>query len=331
MLPVGSTTGTAERTVTRTAARALQRTVARSATKTWSVAILAFSAIACVSWIAQAVTNDRRTFSTVSNLAYGTNAVLVPVVSHNYLVDAHPMVYATTIVSALLASGSFAFHLARGNAEPSTITPVHTLDLAMAWVLYVHLALLAVYTLAQRFVAWNRLLLFLTMIESLVILLVFTFYDYARRYQVYLLVVCGGVLFACTLVSRLHAGVSTRDAVLDTAILVGMQAVATILQGELWYSALSDSRYNIEHGYWHMLNATIVNVTVVQTARLLSNVADDVLSVESSIVSRVAFVVFGLSLAASTILNTDDEPMTALLVVLQVALLLVTCRCLWVS
>lgn len=289
-------------------------------TRVWCLATLALSLAAAASWTAQAVVGGETVFAVVSNVAFVADVVLVPFVARSYLVESHPMVYGTTLLSALLTAGSFAHHLDRGG------DPAHTLDIAMGWILYLHLALLAAYTLAQRFVVWPRLLLALTLAESAAIVAMFSAYDVVRRYQVVVLVGCGAAAHGCTLAHRLLAGVRPSEAALDFAALVLLQAVATTAQGQMWYRSASPVRYNVEHGYWHILNGTIVGVVVVQTAQLLhgqdqAQVAAPAVRGEG--VCRGALVLFGLVLLAATLLNGGEEVVVGVLVPAQAGVLLV--------
>lgn len=282
----------------------------------WCIAAFASSLVAAASWITQLVTGGEHAFAVVSNVAFAVDIVTVPLIARAYLVDAHPMVYATTLVSALLAAGSFAHHLDRGHR------PAHTLDISLGWVLYVHLALLACYALVQRYVKSPRLLLAFTIVESCGIVALFSFYDLVYQNQVNVLVGAGAFMHLCTLVSRLLNGSAFIATISDFATLVLLQAVATTVQGQLWYRARSPARYNIEHGYWHVLNGTIIGVVVTQTAQILNGVTP--VSVTSEWRCRAAIVLFALVLLAATVFNEGEHALTAVLVPAQAAVLLVS-------
>ena len=306
--------------------------------RTWRLAALSFASLGTVTWIAHGLTpptDTPRTFSVVSNAAFAADGVLVPMVAIAHLVETHPMVYATTLVSTMLAAGSFAHHLDR------RLAPAHTLDIAMGWVLYVHLAFLAVFALVRRVlltfgIVWPHLLLAFTLAESGAILALFSSYDHVRRNQVWLLVGCGALTHCCTLAHRLifDAGARPTRAVLDFAALLVLQAVAATVQGELWYQSLSPRRYDIEHGYWHLINGTIVTVVVFQTVHLLRRpeaLPDDLPHTapeKGEAAYRSGLVVFALVLLAVTLENPTATEWTASIVTTQVALLcasLATC------
>lgn len=271
----------------------------------WCLASLAFSAIALVTWSAQALFRRDTTFATVSNVAFAADIVLIPALSRRYLVDTHPMLYATSVISALLGAASFAFH-----QNPTLGTPAHALDISMGWLMYMHLALLAAFTLVQRFVAWPRLLLATTLVESAGIFAIFSLYDTIKPQQKILLIACGGVAFGGTLLSRLVvAGCGAVrpavEAVLDFATLVLLQVVATTVQGQIWYRSVSDERYNVEHGYWHLLNGTIVGVVVMQTVHNLRGMPVRTTCADHA--CRVGLVCVALGLLAATLGNPSDR------------------------
>ena len=285
--------------------------------RVWTLAALAFSLVASATWTAQLVFGGEA-FAVVSNTAFAVDIVLVPLIARSYLVEAHPLIYATTLVSAMLMAGSFAHHLDRNLGDPA-----HTLDLAMVWLLYWHLALLAFYALLQRYVAWPRLLLAVTLLEAAGIVALFSLYATVRRHQMWVLVVCGVAVHGCTLTHRLLSGVRTSEALVDAAALVLLQAVAATVQGEVWVSARSPARYNVEHGYWHVLNGTIVVVVVMQTAQLLDRKGVSG-ATRADRVCLYTLVAFALVLLVATLCNEGEAVLVGVLVPAQVLMLLTT-------
>ena len=282
----------------------------------WCHATLIFSALATISWLAQTVASDERTFAVVSNAIFVADVALIPVVSRAYLIETHPMVYASTLASALLGGASFAHHFNR------SYSPAHTLDIAMAWILYLHIALLATYALVHRVVAWPYLLLATSLAEGLGIVALFTAFPVVYAYQVAILTAFGATAFACTFAHRWMLRAARRKAVLDFAALVALQVVATMLQGEMWYKSVSPARYNVEHGYWHLLNGTIVGIVVVQTAELLrTDYVAPAATDGSDGICRAALVCFALFLVTATVLNGDDGATTSAILPVQVLLL----------
>lgn len=284
----------------------------------WCLTLFLFSVVATGSWITQLIVGGDNAFAVVSNVAFAIDVLLVPFVAQRFLVDSHPMTYATTILSALLAAASFAHHTDR------TMSPAHALDIAMTWVVYLHLCVYVVYTMLQRVVSWPRLLLVTTLAECMCLILMFTFYSTVKEYQVVVLVVFGVVTHSCSFAH--HVYVSGRagllSASLNIAAVVVLQVVATTLQGQIWYRSLSPARYNIEHGYWHLLNGAIIGIVVTQTTRLLSNTAPS----STVLVERVCcvgLVGFAAILMAVTLLNKGDEVLYPVMVPTQLVLLFV--------
>lgn len=287
----------------------------------WAYAALAFSCVATAAWMARAAI-DAPSFAVVSNLAFVADVVLIPLVTP--LADAHPLVYATTLTTSLLAASSFAHHLDRAHAQ------AHTLDIAMGWVLYTHLALLAAHALVRRWLPRPRRVLFgTTLAEAGALFALFAAYDVVYRNQVYVLAACGAAAHGCTLVHRVCAARGAwRRPAFDFAAVVVLQGVATALQGEVWVDVASPARYDVEHGYWHMLSGTVVGVVVVQTARLLEGNygTED----GGDRLCRATLVGFALVLLAATALNTDtDRVETRVIVPAQLATLVVSSAVVW--
>lgn len=288
----------------------------RATLRIWDAAALAFSCVAILAWLAHAFDRPRGVaFAVVTNLAFVADVVLIPIATAVYVVDSNPFLFATTYASALAGAGSFAHHIDRQSGDPA-----HVLDIAMAWVMYWHLAVVAAYALAYRVIGWPRLIVAAALVEAVGLVILFACYSEIKPYQIMLLVMCGLVAHGCTLAHRLRSGAALLEAILDLAAIVWLQACATVLQGQVAVDARSAERYNIEHGYWHILNGVIVGVVVLQTCQLADGGADAARE-PAGAASRGALVVFTGLLVGLTLANASEQLQYELVVPLQLALL----------
>jgi hypothetical protein len=279
----------------------------------WTTATLGFSLVATMTWIAHAFNTDGLAFSVVSNGAFAVDVLLIPIATQKYLLNTHPMIYATTFASALLAGGSFAHHIDRQQGDPA-----HTLDIAMGWVLYWHLALTAAYSYVHSLTHWKQLLVLTSVVEAVGLIAMFSFYSQVRRDQQLYLIAFGCISHGCTIAHRFRRGMGVCDALGDFIAVVALQAGAAVLQGQLWVSARSSARYNVEHGYWHIINATIVGVLILETCQLVD--LETIPAIHDKL-SRNSLVVFVAFLVALTLINDTGTVWTWPIVCGQAALL----------
>lgn len=215
---------------------------------------------------------SRGSFVVCSNSVFFTISLALPILSDFYLRQVHPVVVETMYVSVLLGASSMAFH-----AHPTLGSPGHTMDIVAAWLLYIQLAFASAYAVCRRFCHHRRLLLWWSAAKACVILVVIANYSSVKPRQVELLVGCGAVTHACMLANQVlaprGAGVSKwralAHALLDTTCLGAVQLAAAFLNGGIWGVRPTPEQYNIEHGFWHLLNGQIVSVVMLHLMQSL--------------------------------------------------------------
>lgn len=291
----------------------------------WTVCTFFAACVGIVSWLSEATgVGPATTFVAVSNLGFVTTLFAISLLARLYLSQLHPLVYEGMAATILTGSSSWAFH-----TDGALRTPAHALDIAMGWNLHVYLATLCLYAAMPRQPATWRVLLALNLLRAIALCVLFHFYDAVKPHQIYVYLACGGVQYA----SKIRMDVSRRGArkwchaAAESLSLAFLQFVAGTLQGELWFEARGERWYNVSHGYWHILNALITAVLVMQCARRMAE-SDEVVEAATRYMearSRVAACTFAGVLWAVALLDTEEnEPNAAFLIICNVVLLLAT-------
>lgn len=223
-------------------------------------------------------------FSSVSNFG-GIIIFLVPYILYP-VKNIHPIVAGIFVTSSLLCTSSFAFHL-----DPKLNTPQHTLDIFFGWVVYIHMACAAAFSVASTlFSSFVSLRLdhaakpddrrvsgshgknytsrvfvvgFFLVLWTVLATVVYNYHAIYRN-QINLFLACGSIIYTTCFLSRSRRyvvnGYKWFWSAVDTVPLISIQAFLTVLQGELWINATSSAVNNIFHGYWHLGNAYIISV-----------------------------------------------------------------------
>ena len=258
----------------------------------WSAASAVGALSGLVAWLF--AHGEQSEFVFLSNLSM-ISVPFVLLASRMYMKHDHPMVVETTSAAVMIGGASFAFH-----QDGVLGTPQHTLDIFLAWVLYVQLATAACFAIR------GQGLLTAMFARSVALMLLFVAYEHVYHHQVAFFVTMGAVAYAATFVTQCsrRTGVARTDVILDSAALLSVQACAVAVQGGIWFD-IGDS-YDVGHGYWHIFNAVLVGVYTLHMVQVMCSESLYVSSTEER-VARVATTLFALSVAA-VILTDDDHP-----------------------
>ena len=263
----------------------------------WTIAGLLTSVAGLASWAAQLLAppgESARAFASVSNVGFVGILLCLPLVTQLYLTDMHPIVYEGLLVTALVGAGSWSFH-----SSPRIGSPGHVLDIAMGWLLYLYLASVTLYAAVVPHVRTRRLLLAVNLARASALVALVYHYEAVKPNQVYVYVACGAVAHLATFAMQAER---RAHALVDAGLLALVQFTASTLQGEFWYRSKSPARYNIEHGYWHLLNALNVGVMVMHAMQVIDGRRIPP-SNEAENVSKCAIALFAVALLGLTTFN----------------------------
>jgi hypothetical protein len=245
-----------------------------------SLTLVTFAAV-CAHVVRLAASRDSPfVFATVSNGAYLCAGLLCP------LDDG-------AVIIMLVGAASVAFH-----AEYTRITPAHTLDIALGWVLVVHLAFVPLLAGARLVAArlgltdndphwwWLRVVGRIAFYATLgtAFVLMFALYDsifHGDAGQVVLYMIVAPIAALGLVIERIFVLAQPppaertgplhpyAEAVLETAVLLLVAAAAMTAQGELFGRSLSQSNqpaeYDLFHGQWHILVAVVATAGYQRT------------------------------------------------------------------
>lgn len=289
----------------------------------WSISTFLMSFMGVCSWVVYGLAPESSyTFAAVSNMAFVGILLCSPIVAQLYLADIHPMIYEGMLVMVLIGASSWAFH-----SHPVIGSPRHTLDIAMGWVLYLYLASITMYAAMIKYIRARRLLLFVNVARAAAIVFMFYNYDSVKPHQLYIFVSCGFVAHVSMFITHItyndnHTS-RWQHATVNAMALVFMQFTAATVQGEFWYRSLSPMRYNIEHGYWHLLNAFIVSIIVMHTMQVIEKGRVPTMN-DNEYVSRISVILFAVVLLVVTYGESGDTVNYAIIVMSNVILLVVS-------
>lgn len=256
-----------------------------------SPAIASTTLIMSLAWLgymlAYAVLGSESIFATLTNICFVSAGLF-----HEYrsphrrgAVQLVGGMASSSMPFVLLGASSFAFHLVSDIGSEA-----HTLDIFMGWVLLLHVALVPTVVAVVSFIPTHlvQLVSKLTMSVGIVVgLLSFaSFYEHVYREQRFFYLVIGSLAMTASALCRHLLLYDDDDKLRCVPVLIALSefvvgiivVVAAIFsQGELLGRRVSVSsdmpRYDIFHGQWHFLLATICSASYVRAndaARRLS-------------------------------------------------------------
>jgi hypothetical protein len=223
----------------------------------YDILILLHALVACFSWIVQFSDFENHVlFSSTTNS--GALLVFITPFWIKTSTKLYPIISGMFIVVTFCTASSFAFHL-----SPEINSPAHIMDIVTAWILYIYLACVCLFSLSLLYFD-NRIMTIFTYILNFVanIVIIYNYNEIWLHYQNVLFISCGFIIYLSLLFIKTRR-IKFVYALFDILPLLFIQASSTILQGELWIKSVSRSVYNITHGYWHLGNMYVVGVLII--------------------------------------------------------------------